>query len=164
MLMVAKTAKMAAYAALILAVSAGCSKKEEQAPPKHPVQESKPAKKETTVSIPASVKGKWQAVKISVTDKRNNKEAVYTINIGSTFSIPGSDFSIKVENFLPHFMMEGTTLTSQSNSPKNPAAQIRIYDKGKEVFKGWLFTLYPSTHAFQNPVYGFALVDYIPTK
>ena len=162
--MVSKTARMAAYATLVLAVSAGCNKKEEQATPKHPVQESKPAKKETTVSVPASVKGKWQAVKISVTDKKSNKEAVYTINIGATFSIPGSDLSIKVENFLPHFMMEGTTLTSQSNNPKNPAAQIRIYENGKEVFKGWLFTLYPNTHAFQNPTYGFALVDYIPTK
>lgn len=163
MLMVSKTARMAAYAALVLAVSAGCSTKEEHAP-KTPAQESTPVKKETTVSIPASVKGKWQAVKISVTDKRNNKESVYTINIGATFSIPGSDLSIKVENFLPHFVMEGTTLTSQSNSPKNPAAQIRIYENGKEVFKGWLFTLYPSTHAFQNPTYGFALVDYIPAK
>lgn len=161
--MVSKTARMAAYAALVVAVSAGCSRKEEHAP-KTPAQESTPAKKETTVSIPASVKGKWQAVKISVTDKRNNKESVYTINIGATFSIPGSDLSIKVENFLPHFVMEGTTLTSQSNSPKNPAAQIRIYENGKEVFKGWLFTLYPSTHAFQNPTYGFALVDYIPAK
>ena len=162
--MVSRTARIAACAALGLTVAAGCGKKEEQVPQKHPVQESKPVKKETTVFVPASVKGKWQAVKISVTDKKVNKEAVYTVNIGSSFSIPGSNLSIKVETFLPHFMMEGTTLTSQSNSPKNPAAQIRIYENGKEVFKGWLFTLYPSTHAFQHPTYGFALVDYVPAK
>lgn len=164
MQMVSRIAWIAACAAVGTAVLAGCGKKEESAPPKHPVQQSEPVKKETTVSVPASVKGKWLAVKIGVTDKRANKEAVYTVNIGSTFAIPNSNLSLKVETFLPHFIMEGTTLTSQSNSPKNPAAQIRIYENGKEIFKGWLFTLYPSTHAFQHPTYGFSLVDYVPAK
>jgi len=165
MQMVSRIARIAAYAAVGTAVfAAGCGKKEEPAPPKHPVQQAPAAKKETTVAVPASVKGKWQAVKIGVIDKKANKESVYTVNIGSTFSIPGSNLSIKVENFLPHFIMDGTTLTSQSNSPKNPAAQIRVYESGKEIFKGWLFTLYPSTHAFQHPIYGFSLVDYVPAK
>jgi len=87
---------------------------------------------------------------------------VYTVAIGSEVSIPNAGLSIRVENFLPHFVMEGTTLTSQSNEPKNPAAQIRIIEGGKEIFKGWLFSLYPTTHAFQHPKYGFTLVDFIP--
>ncbi len=164
MQMVSRIARIAACAAVGTVVFAGCGKKEEPAPQKHPVQQSEPVKKETTVSVPASVKGKWLAVKIGVTDKRANKEAVYTVNIGSTFAIPNSNLSLKVETFLPHFIMEGTTLTSQSNSTKNPAAQIRVYENGKEIFKGWLFTLYPSTHAFQHPTYGFSLVDYVPAK
>jgi hypothetical protein len=86
------------------------------------------------------------------------------VDIGSTFTIPHSNISIKVENFLPHFMMEGTTLTSQSNEPKNPAAQVRIMEGGVEIFKGWLFTLYPTTHAFQHPKYGFTLVDFVPAS
>jgi hypothetical protein len=60
--------------------------------------------------------------------------------------------------------MQGTTLTSQSNEPKNPAAQIRVSEGGKEIFKGWLFALYPTTHAFQHPRYGFTLKGYVPAK
>jgi hypothetical protein len=60
--------------------------------------------------------------------------------------------------------MDGTTLTSQSNEPKNPAAQVRIYENNAEIFKGWLFSLYPTTHALQHPRYGFTLVDFIPAS
>ncbi len=114
--------------------------------------------------VPKSVQGKWKAVKIAVTDKSTNKDTVYTVTIGTPFKIPNSDLTITVNNFLPQFVMEGTTLTSQSNEPKNPAAQVRIMEKDQEIFKGWLFALYPTTHAFQHPKYGFTLVDFVPAN
>ncbi len=147
---------------LLLALCAGCGKKEEKQAAPAPAAPGQPAKKESVVVVPASVKGKWKAVKIAVTDKETNKETVYTVAIGSAFTIPNSTLSIKVETFLPHFMMDGTTLTSQSNEPQNPAAQIAISEGGKEIFKGWLFARFPTTHAFQHPKYGFTLADYIP--
>jgi len=140
----------------------GCGGKEEQKAGEAAPVSGHMAKKEAVVVVPDSVKGKWKAVKIAVTNKETSKETVYTVAIGSTLSIPNTGLSLKVENFLPHFMMEGTTLTSQSNEPKNPAAQIRIMEGGKEIFKGWLFSLYPTTHAFQHPKYGFTLVDFLP--
>jgi hypothetical protein len=147
-----------------LVVVAGCSKREENKPAVSTSTHDTAAvtKKEAVVVVPASVQGKWKAVRIAVTDKTTSKETVYTVPIGSTLQIPGSNLSIMVGNFLPHFVMEGTTLTSQSNEPKNPAAQVRILENDKEIFKGWLFTLYPTTHAFQHPVYGFTLVDFLP--
>jgi hypothetical protein len=151
--------------AVVALVVAACSQKEEQKPATTAApSQVQVAKKEAVVVVPDSVKGKWKAVVIEVTDKTNNKKAEYAVAIGATFAIPNSTLSIKVENFLPHFMMDGTTLTSQSNDPKNPAAQVRIMDNGQEVFKGWLFTLYPTTHAFQHPRYGFALVDHVPAS
>jgi hypothetical protein len=145
-----------------LALGAGCTKKEEKATETVPSHGPGGARKESTVVIPASVKGKWKAVKIAVTDKLSGKETVYTVEIGNAVTIPGSGLTVKVDTFLPHFVMEGTTLTSQSNEPKNPAAQIRIMEDGKEIFKGWLFSLYPTTHTFQHTRYGFTLVDFIP--
>ena len=142
---------------------AGCSRQEEKKAGPSLAASDHAAKKESVVVVPTSVKGKWKAVKIAVIEKETNKETVYTVAIGSGFTIPNTNLAVKVDNFLPHFMMDGTTLTSQSNLPKNPAAQIRILEGGNEIFKGWLFSLFPTTHAFQHPKYGFTLVDFIPT-
>jgi len=146
---------------VILAIT-GCSRKEEKKETEGIPRQAQVAKKEATVVVPDAVRGKWKAVKIAVTDKTTSRDAVYTVPVGASFTVPSSNMVIKVENFLPHFIMEGTTLTSQSNEPKNPAAQVRIIEDGKEIFKGWLFSLYPTTHAFQHPRYGFTLVDFIP--
>ena len=149
---------------LLLAVI-GCSKKDESSNQREtaPIA-GHSTKKEAVVVVPEIVKGKWKAVKIAVADKETNREAVHTVAIGPEVPITDTGLSIQVENFLPHFMMEGTTLTSQTNDPKNPAAQVRIMDGDKEIFKGWLFSLYPTTHAFQHPKYAFTLVDFIPAK
>ncbi len=150
--------------ALLVIAAAGCSKKEEQKAENVGSTHGQVQRKESVVVVPDTVKGKWKAVKIAVTDKTANKETVYTMPLGADFPLPGSNMVVRVENFLPHFSMEGTTLTSQSNEPKNPAAQVRIMEGGKEVFKGWLFSLYPTTHAFQHPKYGFTLVDFVPAS
>jgi hypothetical protein len=151
-------------AVLLLALLTGCEKTEGRKAEEAAPIPGHAAKKEAVVAVPDSVKGKWKAVKIAVTDKETNKETVYTVAIGASFTIPNTSLSLQVENFLPQFMMEGTTLTSQSNEPKNPAAQVRISEGGKEIFKGWLFSLYPTTHAFQHPKYGFTLVDFLPAS
>ena len=147
----------------------GCSKTEE---PKKTHQDSVPAKdskdsvvrKQTQVSVPSSVNGKWKSVKLSIMDKETKKEGFVTIEIGKTMKVNGTNLVIKVDNFLPHFIMDGTTLTSSSNSPINPAAQVHVTENGMEVFNGWLFTLYPNTHASKHARYGFGLVDYTPAK
>jgi len=158
--------RLFAVVTMVAAVVAGCSKKEEAKPEQmaSPHGEMATKKKESVVVVPESVKGKWKAVKIAVTDKAANKETVYTVAIGASLAIPDTGLTIAVDTFLPQFTMDGTTLTSQSNEPKNPAAQIRIMEGGKEVFKGWLFSLYPTTHAFNHPKYGFTLVDFIPAS
>jgi hypothetical protein len=157
------------FLALVLVFSAamvcGCEKKEAQQPAP-PVSEPAPSqpRKTTRIVVPDSVKGNWKAVKISVTDKENNTEKVYTIDLGSEFAVPDTDISLKVLTFLPAFIMDGTTMTSASNETRNPAAQVVISEKGTQVFKGWLFSLYPGTHAFQHPKYSFTLVDFVPAE
>jgi hypothetical protein len=150
----------------LLAVLSGCSRKEEtQISQKSPVPAGETVpRKQTEVIIPDTVKGKWKSVKISIKDKEHNKESFVVIEIGKTMKVNGTNLVIKVENFLPHFIMDGTNLTSSSNSPKNPAAQVRITENGNEIFNGWLFTLYPNTHTSQHSKYGFGLVDFTPVK
>ncbi|MBJ6798614.1 DUF2155 domain-containing protein [Geomonas propionica] len=149
--------KLTALSLIAVGFAAGCNEKEKK---EQTVAQPRVAEALSTVVVPDQVKGKWKAVQIEVADKNAHLKKVYTLNIGSDFKLPNSDLTLKVETFLPHFVMEGTTLTSQSNDLVNPAAQLVIREQGKEIYKGWLFSLYPSTHAFQHPQYGFTLVDY----
>lgn len=143
----------------------GCSKREAQEKPQQTAQEKDTTVRQLTeVNVPKNVQGKWKSVKISILDKEINKEGTVVIEIGKTMKVNGTNLVIKVENFLPHFIMNGTTLTSSSNSPQNPAVQVKITENDREIFNGWLFTLYPNTHASEHPRYGFSLVDYTPTK
>jgi hypothetical protein len=144
----------------------GCKSKEESKKPEQaaPSATDNVVRKQTEVSVPDNVKGKWKAVKLSIVDKEKNQEGFVVIEIGKNMRIEGTNLVIKVESFLPHFVMDGTTLTSSSNTPKNPAVLVNVTENGQEVFKGWLFTLYPNTHASQHSRYGFGLVDFYPAK
>ncbi len=150
-----------------LVVVTACSRQEEQTAEvprlEAPVAAPK-EKKEPRIVVPVEVQGKWKAVKVGVTDKELNREEIYTVEIGASFQVADSDLSLTVRNFLPAFIMDGTTMTSASNEPRNPAAQIAISEQGREVFRGWLFSLYPGTHAFRHPRYSFSLVDYVPAE
>ncbi len=150
-----------------LALGVGCKKKEEAkvAPPAPAAEQPISIKKEDIkVIIPDGLKGKWKDVKVEVLDKQANKKTVVTIPVGGEAGIPGSNMKIKAEAFLPAFVMEGTNITSASNDPKNPAAQIVVTEEGKEIHKGWLFTLYPTTHPFEHPKYSLTLVGFDPVK
>ncbi|QWV97451.1 DUF2155 domain-containing protein [Geomonas nitrogeniifigens] len=153
--------KLTVLSLIAIGFAAGCNEKEKS---EQTATAPQVAEAPSTVVVPDQVKGKWKAVQIRVADKNAHLKKVYTLKIGSDFNLPGSDLTLKVETFLPHFVMEGTTLTSQSNDLVNPAAQLVIREKGKEIYKGWLFSLYPTTHAFQHPQYGFTLVDYLPAS
>jgi len=146
---------------LLLAVLQwGCSRQEEAPVP----NASSRVKKESRVVVPESVQGKWRAVRIAVQDKEKNQQEIYTVDIGQTISLDEADLTLKVENFLPYFQMDGMTLTSVSNDLKNPAVQIVISESGRQVFRGWLFSLYPNTYAFQHPRFSFNLVGFVPAS
>jgi len=152
--------KLLVLSLLALSVTTGCNEQKSKPVAATP----KPVKTPSQVVVPEEVKGKWKAVKIQVADKNAKKQQVYTVEIGTDFRLPDTGLTLRVDNFLPAFVMDGTTLTSQSNELRNPAAQLSVTEGGKEIYKGWLFALYPTTHAFQHPQYGFTLVDYVPAS
>jgi len=145
---------------LLFAGMSGCQQERQPLPkieagPSH----SHTAGREAQIVVPPFVAGKWKAVKIAVIDKSNASQKIYTIPIGGELAIPASAMKIKVESFLPAFTMEGLIMTSASNDLKNPGVKVQITENGAVIFMGWLFSKYPSTHAFMHPIYGFILVD-----
>jgi hypothetical protein len=147
----------------IMSILMGCQK-EQQPPPKVDAALSHTINQEATIVVPPGVAEKWKAVKIAVIDKSNVTEKQYTIPVGGKIAIPSSTLVIEVETFLPAFTMEGSVMTSSSNELKNPGVKVRITENGSVIFKGWLFSLFPKTHAFMHPKYGFTLIDVVPLK
>jgi hypothetical protein len=142
-------------------IPTGCKKKEEprQQTPPPPGHGIVIPKTDLKIVVPEFVKGKWKAVKLEVTDKSTNQIKEVTINLNSEYSIPESNLKIKVGDFLPDFRMEGSIITSASNEPKNPAIQLTVLEDGKEIFKGWLYSKFPSIHPFQHERYGLRLIE-----
>jgi hypothetical protein len=125
-------------------------------------------KGEMSVNVPASVKGRWKAVVLTVENKETGKTADYTVSLHSDFKIPNSDLKVTVGDFLPDFRMEGRTITSASNVPNNPAVGIRIFEGGNQIFPtpgkkwGWLYTKFPTMHPFEHPKYAIVLKSAVP--
>lgn len=150
-------------ALLILSiVLSGCQQKETPLLPKMDTAKSHSFKKGATIVVPDSVRGKWKAVRIAVVDKSAAKESIYTVPIGGNIVLPHSTMTIVVESFLPAFVIEGTAMTSSGNEQKNPGAKVQISENGAILFNGWMFSRYPTTHAFRHPRYGFTLIDGVP--
>jgi hypothetical protein len=149
---------------LILSLGlAGCQQKGAPLPPKADTANTHAVKKEAAIVVPDSVKGRWRAVRIAVLDKSDAKVSIYTIPIGGKATLSHSTMTITVQSFLPAFVIEGSTMTSAGNELKNPGAKVRIAENGTSIFSGWMFSRYPTTHAFRHPRFGFTLMDGVPT-
>jgi len=114
---------------------------------------------EKKIVVPDVVKGAWKAVKVEVEFKEKKSKKAFTIPLNSEFKVPDSDLTLKVGSFLPHFTMAADQITSGSNNLENPAAQIEVFQSGKETFHGWLFSKYPAVHPFQNDKFGLVLLE-----
>jgi hypothetical protein len=76
---------------------------------------------------------------------------VIDVPLGSGTPLPDPSLVVRADVFLPAFSMGGGVLTSDGIEPQNPAARITVFDKGKEIFGGWIFTRFPDVHPFTHP-------------
>ena len=147
---------------------AGCKKKEEkpQLPAGHPSTEGgmpqtgmpDMPKVDRKVIVPAEVKAKWKAVKLTVEDKTAKSTKEYTVAVGSELAVPNTKMKIKVLAFLPDFRMGEKDITSASDKPNNPAAQVAVTEPGKEEWKGWLYSMHPGVHPYAHERIAITLV------
>jgi len=162
-------AMVALVALLVLGLSAcGGSEEEPAPPPGHPAATGAekgviPPTGPSVVEVPDAIKGKWKAVVLTVEDRSLGTNNDYTVNLGDTLDIPDSDLSVKVKEFFPAFMMNGSTITSASNNPENPAAKVEVKEGGAVIFDSWLFAKFPTTHPFPHQRFGIILKEGIPS-
>jgi len=122
-------------------------------------------KGQTKVVVPEKVKAQWVGAKIIFEDKVSKTKQEYTVKLNSDFKIPNTNLRIHIGDFLPDFKMDGLSLTSGSNEPKNPALGIRVLENDKQIFPGpgrqwgWLFSKVPSIHPVEHAKYGVTLKE-----
>jgi len=92
-----------------------------------------------TVQVPEEVKNTWKKVALSIHTIKTKKQMSVVLPIGRKTEIKGTPFEIEVLYFLPNFTMGGSLITSKDNEQKNPAAKVKVYEKGKVIWSGWLF-------------------------
>jgi hypothetical protein len=63
-----------------------------------------------------------------------------------TISIPGSEYKLKIVEYLPHYSIDTKTkkVVSQSQKPVNPAVKV-LLDDGKKRVERWLWAKFPSS-------------------
>lgn len=118
-------------------------------------------KHQIEIVVPDDVKGKWDSVKLSISDKKTNASHTVTVKLGAEYRIPDSSISVKPVVFLPDFKMDSLTITSASTQLNNPAVNVIISDSGTgtELFKGWLYLKYPDVHPFQHDRFAVVMLE-----
>ncbi len=159
-----------AVLALVFSVAA-CSKQEEapitvdksgsSLPEGHPLSGGAPGVPDvapvTQILVPEGVKGVWVSAVVTVEDKSKGNSEDITIPLNSEYMLADSNVKLVVGDFLPDFRMEGTTITSSSPEPNNPAVQVKIFEGEEEIFAGWLYSRFPAIHPFQHEKYAITL-------
>jgi hypothetical protein len=123
-----------------------------------------PPSPDAPIVVPDAVKGKWRAVKLLVEDRKSGDLKEYTVELGKELTLPESQIVVKAQEFLPDLRVAQDGFTSVSADPNNPAVHVSIREQGKELFKGWLFQLYPTMHPFQHERFGVTLKEGIPSS
>jgi hypothetical protein len=111
----------------------------------------------TRLEVPPEVGAAYSGVKISWKDKSNGKSGSIDVPLGGGAPLPDPSLVVRADVFLPAFTMGGGAITSDGVEPQNPAARITVFEKGKEIFAGWIFTRFPDVHPFVHPRFALHL-------
>ena len=116
----------------------------------------------TRLEVPPEVQHAYTGIKVAWKDKSDGKEGVLEIPLGGGKPLPDPTLVLRADVYLPAFTMGGGAITSEGVAEQNPAARITVFDKGKEIFGGWIFTRFPDVHPFTHPRFQLHLEGGIP--
>jgi hypothetical protein len=114
------------------------------------------------LEVPPEVEKAWGGVRIDWTDRSNGKTGVIEVPLGGATPLPDPSLVVRADVFLPAFTMGGGAITSAGTEPQNPAARIAVFEKGKEIFAGWIFAKFPEVHPFTHPRFQLRLEGGVP--
>ena len=104
-----------------------------------PPPKPQPLPKSQVIEVPDSVKGKYSAVILLIGDRRTKVINKFNVKLGAEAAVPGTDYTIKVGEYLPNWVVRGKVVSSKDNKPEDPAVRAVISENGKVVFDGFIF-------------------------
>ena len=116
----------------------------------------------TRLVVPPEVEKAYSGIRLRWKDKTSGKEGVIEVPLGGGTPLPDPSLVVRGDVFLPAFSMGGGAITSDGIEPQNPAARITVFEKGQEVFGGWIFTRFPDVHPFAHPRFQLLLEGGVP--
>ncbi len=116
----------------------------------------------TRLEVPPEVSRAYSGIRIGWKDKSNGKQGTIEVPLGGTAGLPDPSLVVGADVFLPAFTMGGGTITSDGIEPQNPAARITVFEKGNQIFAGWIFTRFPDVHPFTHPRFQLSLEGGVP--
>jgi len=116
----------------------------------------------TRLEIPPEVAQAWSGIRLGWKDKVSGKEGTVDVPIGEGAPLPDPSLVVRADAFLPAFTMGGGAITSEGVEAQNPAARVTVFEKGKEIFAGWIFTRFPDVHPFTHPRFQLRLEGGVP--
>ena len=114
------------------------------------------------LEVPPEVEQAWSGIRLRWKDLGSGQEGTVDVPLGGAKPLPDPTVVVRGDVFLPAFTMSGDAITSQGTEPQNPAARITVFEKGKEIFGGWIFTRFPDVHPFTHPKYQLRLEGGVP--
>ena len=116
----------------------------------------------TRLVVPPEVEKAYSGIRLRWKDKTNGKEGVIDVPLGGGTPLPDPSLVVRGDVFLPAFSMGGGAITSDGIEPQNPAARITVFEKGQEIFGGWIFARFPDVHPFTDPRFQLLLEGGVP--
>lgn len=116
----------------------------------------------TRLEVPPEVAKAWSGVRLAWKDKTSGQTGMLDVPLSEGVPLPDPSLVVRADVFLPAFTMGGGAITSEGVEPQNPAARITVFDKGTEIFAGWIFTRFPDVHPFAHPRYELRLEGGVP--
>lgn len=98
---------------------------------------------------------------LSVTSgKGEAKEKKYQVGVGESFEIEGTNTRVKVNRFVPDFMIDGGKVASRSDRLVNPAVELIVWNDKMPRYSAWIFQKHPDFHGAGPKNFDFKFLEF----
>lgn len=115
-------------------------------------------KSQKEVKLSKEVMAKWNTVLLEITDAVSKKKEQFTVKVGASVPLKNPAFKLKIEAFVPDYMITEDHIESRTNEADNPAVLVALLEGDKVVAKGWVFKSLPDFNSYTDQRYPVALV------